>query len=239
MATAHIVGFKRVGSGSYAGGPLSVEVAVENTGATAVTAIQVHLAVGISMLEQTVDIPAKTTKQIVFNDANGTDSGCSPHPYLLKLTGAAADPHEHHAKITPTCVFTTKVTDPWNLAEPDRVVDAKKNHVFATGVVVESGPTCASGLKLKAHVANASSKAGTSLILSARANQLTVAQSIAFALPAGGGKDVDASGAAVGVPEKIDLTLFDPTNNLTASIVNQGVSVTTTRACTLVATLEP
>lgn len=243
--TLHIMSVKPVTATGYTGGPLSLEVVVENTGKVVATAhvySEIPTTNPAGFLEQTVQVLAGSTAKLIFKDpvGFGTDAPCAPRPYGFKIAGlGGADNIARHATLTPTCSFTSKIVDPWNLAVPDRVEDAKKNKVYLTNAVLEHGPTCTMGVKFKGQVTNASAKAGTSVMLVGNVGDKIVAYSTAFALPVSSGKTVEANAAAGAVPASMDVKLFDPTKNLTTSIENQGITITTTRSCTLMSSLDP
>ncbi len=244
VPTLHIMSVKPVIATGYTGGPLALEVVVENTGKYTSTAhiySEIPTTNPAGFLEQDIQVPAGATSKAIFKDpvGFGTDT-CAPRPYLFKLAGlGGADGIARHAMITPTCSFTSKIVDPWNLAVPDRVEDAKKNKAYFTGAVLEHGPTCTMGVKFKGQVNNASAKAGTSVMLVGNVGDKIVAYSTAFALPPGTGKMVEANAAPGPVPPSMDVKLYDPTKNLTTSIENQGITITTTRSCSLVGSLDP
>jgi hypothetical protein len=236
--TVHIVGFRNLHKGAYTDGPINVEVELVNDGPATAT-VSVHLAHQLTMLEKTVEVPvasrgtsSKPITKVTFTEPKGVEESCSPHPYFITLKGPAADTRMRSARIVPSCSFTTTVTDPWNQMTPDRAEDAKAGKAFVSNVVIETAPSCSVGMKLKATVLNMSPKGGSSIIAAAKTGEIVRAQSIAFALPAGASKDASL-GLVPGVSGDVDVTIFDPTHNLTPAIANHAITVKVARACTL------
>jgi hypothetical protein len=236
--TVHVVGFRNLHKGAYTGGPIVVEVDLVNDGPATAT-VSVRLAHILTMLEKTVEVPStaragstRPVTKVTFTEPKGVEESCSPHSYFITLQGPAADTRLRNARVTPSCSFSTVVDDPWNHMTPDRAEDAKAGKAFVSNVVVETAPSCSVGMKLKATVLNMSSKGGSSIIASAKVGESVKAQSIAFALPAGASKDASL-GLVPGVSGDVDVTIFDPTHNLTPAIANHAITVKVARACTL------
>ncbi len=239
VPTTRILTVARVGTGHYTGGAIMWDVGVENLGTTAST-VQVHVGGTTQPInDQSLDIPPKTTKQVVFVDASGLDSVCKAYDYTVTLAGPLADTHPRQVKLTQTCTVKTKVTDPWDTAIPDRVEEAKQKHIYAQNVVVTVEPTCTTGMRLTGNVTNNTSKA-VDLALGAFVGNKQVMQG-PRTLGAGKTENVLIGGLTevdVGVlPYTIKVT--DQSAQVTPSFVNQGITLIATRSCKLDVELRP
>lgn len=218
----------------YTGGPLDVEVLLENKDRAPAQAITVKLGTGA--LEQVVSIPPGGTRYVKFTDPSGLVSSCSPKTYTIDIAGQGAVAGTHKGTITPTCTFKSSVVDPWNLAAPDRVLDWQKGRVFVENATLEAAPSCNAGPKLKARIVNNSKTASPSLTVQLKANDVVKAQtSAAFPLAAGELKTILLTPVAgpLDVTDKLDVFINDWTKSLGAQVANQGIRVNTTRTCSL------
>lgn len=225
----------------YTGGAVAVLVTVDNPAAWPVDNVTVKLNYGTGVVEQVISLPAQSSKQVPFVDPVGFLSTCAPRDYTLSLAGDLAITTPRTGRITPTCTYASKVVDPWDKAVPDRVVEEQSDHAFFTNATIPSPPTCTKGLTINGVISNRSKKASPSLVVQAHAGNVTKAQTpTAFPLAAGEGKKITLLpyGPAGDPTGKLDVTVIDWTKSLGGWLLNQGMTVETTRSCTLAFKLE-
>lgn len=226
----------------YTGGALAVMVTVDNPAAWPVDNVTVKFNYGTGVLEQVISLPAQSSKQVPFVDPAGFQSTCAPRDYTLSLAGDLAITTPRTGRITPTCTYASRVVDPWDKAVPDRVVEEQSGHAFFTNATIASPPTCTKGVTINGVIANKSKKASPSLLVQARAGNVSKAQSPA-AFPLGAGEWQKITVPPYGPPGdptgKLDVSVVDWTKSLGGWLINQGMTVETTRTCTLAFKLEP
>jgi hypothetical protein len=133
------------------------------------------------------------------------------------------------------------VVDPWNQVTPDHQQSLQSDSLFIWNTVVESAPTCTTGLKAKVTVRNNSKLSSPSILVHASNGGTVKAQTpAAFPIAVGQSKDVivEPYGAQSGDPTALTLTIVDWTHSLGNHLGAQGVTITPTRSCTLAAALD-
>jgi hypothetical protein len=253
--TVRVVGFRRSavsspgalatvpsteGQAPYTGGAYYLAVDVENTSASAADGIVVKLGAGGAALESTISIPAKATRTAIFTDTAGLLSSCAPKPYTINLAGAGTSTATRNAQVTPKCAFSSKVDEEWNHKAPDHVDAIQKNNVYLTDASLLAPPTCSAGPKMKVRIASQYPGSSPSLVVQAKAavpNGAVKAQTAAaFPLGAKEYKELTLTPVAVAssdVAPKMALEIVDWTKSLAGHIADSGITVTTTRSCTL------
>jgi len=221
----------------YAGGAVDVELVLTNTTKTPQNDVVVTIEYGRDgKLSQTVNVPAQGKAKVKFTDPVGLTGACAPRSYGIVARTTDGQQDSRHGVITPTCTVSSKLVDPWNLAEPDRVEERQKDAVFFDNAVLESA-SCAEGLKIKGRMSNRSKLSSPSLLVQAKGGTTVVAQTTAaFPLGAGEYKTVELTPVANGrreIPDTVDVAIVDWTHGLGSHLVNQGIQVKTTKSCSL------
>lgn len=222
----------------YSGGPFDVSVDIVDDTNTFFNDATVHLTT-LDGLDQTQTAPAPVNaqgpKSFTFHDPKGLTSACWPKPYRIDLKSLAGA-QTASGQATATCtIVSTKVEDPWNHAEPDRVFEAQKASVFLTNATLEKA-TCADGIKLKVTVVNHSKISAASLIVQgkdAATGRVVTQVEAAFPLAAGASKTVELAPPQryADVPDRVDIAIVDWTKQLGANVQNQGLRVVTSKSC--------
>jgi hypothetical protein len=225
--------------GIYTGGPLDLQVAVES-GAAAPRSAVLSLDYGGGTATQTLALPATATsvvKTAKLTDPGGLTSGCSPRSYVVRLTtpGDRANDQSFTIDVTPSCTFTSSIVDEWNMIEPDRVDEAKKDSVYLQNAAIETPPTCTAGPRIKAQIVNHSKLSSPSLIVQAKDGAVVKAQtSAAFALAAGSYKELVLTPVGAHDPAAKEVVVItDWTHGLGTHVDHHGITVTTKRSCTV------
>ncbi len=233
-------------SATYTGGALDVTVSVLRWADTTTNAL-VKLTWDSGEISQTVSVKGsggtanKPVTKVTLTDPTGLPSGCSPKAYRVSITidGEEYNNNTRNVEVTPTCTFASSIVDLWNLSnDTDQVVVEQKDKVYLTNAVLETAPSCVAGPKIKARIVNHSKISTPSLLAQARSGESVRAQTAAaFPLAAGSYKEIVLT--PVGphdVTAKLDLAIVDWTHVLGSHIENHGLTVTTTRNCTLATT---
>lgn len=244
--TVRVVGFHRPTgqTGMYTGGALGLMVDVENTGNSLAENVVVKLASGNQILESTVSIPARSTKGVQLNDADGLSSSCSVNQYKISLSGQGTGDATRNAHITPSCTFTTKIEQTWNLWTPDHVEAEKAGNAYLYAPSLQNGGSCGSVPTLKVRIMNKSTLSSPSIIVQEKdwtTGQVKAQTSAAFPLGAGEDKEVlltAVSNSGGEPPARMGLAIVDWTKSLKGHTSSGGIFVNTTRNCSLSVALD-
>jgi hypothetical protein len=239
-----VAGFHRYGqTGAYGTGAIGIGVDMENTSDKPIDGVTVKLDIGDKVLEQSVSIPPKGTRMATFFDTEGLASSCKAKPYTIMISGpgTGANGFTREAHITPSCAFTSKLEETWNLMSPDKVEAEKAGNAYLTAPALQSSASCAGGPTIKATIIDKSSLSSPSLIVQAKEwtadGKVRSQTAAAFPLATNESKAVllapVASSAGAEPTTKLKLGIVDWTKSLQGHTSDGGIFVSTTRSCTL------
>lgn len=241
--TVKVVGFHRppgYQNAAYAGGPLAVAVDVENTGnGPADTNVKLTAPSGVVMNAQ-LTVPAHSTRYVLIQDSEGLASSCAPKDYKIALSGAGTSELPRHARITPSCTFSSTLEETWNQMSPDHVEAEKKGNAYLQSPKIVSPATCGKPAPtVKVTVINHAAASSPSLIVQERdwsaASTVKGQTAAAFPIAANEMKEVVLTPvpSASEPSAKMKLTIVDWTKSLGGHTSDGGIFVNTTRSCSL------
>lgn len=241
--------------GVYASGALSMEVTLTNRSKVAVTQVhveQMRAVVGANTktsLFSVVDVPADGSVKVTFNDPDGLDSGCVDKEYTLLLGGAGSiDTRPRSVHAHPTCTFSGKIANPFWQMTPDHA-EAEKNgkayvdtiHFTGENTKIESALTCGKAVHVEGFVNNQTKKNGNNVFftLTAPDGKTSAASVGPLAIASGQAKTFSMMNGFTGHAGVHAFKVVDVNASLGAGgVVNQGLTMTVSRSCTVDMVLE-
>jgi hypothetical protein len=238
-----VAGFHRYGqTGAYTGGSLGIGVDIENKSDKPADFVSVKLDLGGGkILEQMVSVPPNGMRMATFFDSDGLASSCTATKYKIMLSGpgTGANGTVKDAYVTPTCLFTSKVEETWNMMSPDKVAAEKAGNAYLYSPAVTFNANCGAAPTIKVKIVNKSSLSSPSLIVQAKDfsnGQVKSQTAAAFPLAAGESKDLLLTPVAANSGEpaaKMNLAIVDWSKSLQGNTSNGGIFINTTRSCSL------
>ena len=231
----------------------ATEVPIRVSGVNSRTGTLVVKRNNSTILKAPFTIAAGQTKAIPLADGTGVKKACFAAQYDLELEGSGFDVKKK-ATVTPTCAFTSKSVNPWNLDMPDRVEERMNNHVTFNDVQAlfqhvgtNPSPTvsasfytaCASVIVFKSEVRNNLKQAVSGMALKVTLNGAVVGSSTPIALAAGQSAWQTVVVKFDGEAGSYVVALADPTNSAKGAVSGSGYHVDVAHTCSLQAALTP
>jgi hypothetical protein len=244
VASLRIVAISVLAASPTAQGAVKYGVVIENLTSKESGFVQVRLvrptpSGTAEEVAAVAHVPAFGKTTVDISDPDGLSDGCRAKSFSVYLFGQQADARHRAMVATPTCSFSTKVTDTLSLTTPDRAYEMRSGRASMSSPSV--GPyECKKPFTGKLTVFNKTNNPGNKLRVKfsdVGGNELGFAD---VHVPAGGSTPVEiASIEQNGRLGTMNMTLHDPTHSLGPDkIASQAIEVDVTRhKCTVSAKL--